>query len=399
MGNGSASATVGFSPLPIDWRKASLCFMLAGLAIYAYWFQRVEHELTCWQWLIVHWNRISNYSHGPLIPLIASGLLWWNLSEHTHEKQDWRPYWQAMGAAGAVLMIWIIGGTINKNWEDAAYYWSLMLLPLTLAWQVWALRGHLVGRDEPLTAAGPVVVAVAMAIYYLGVKAVQPRLVVISGIVLLYGLALSFRGPDIFRHVFFPITFLFLMVPLNFLDNMVGFPLRMFVAKISTMALNGMGIETVQRGSGIIAVQRVAGVLYPRFSFDVADPCSGIRSLMALTTVTAAYGYVTQRALWKRWILFLCAMPLAVLGNLARVISIALVAQFYGQKTATNVYHEWSGFILFPVALAAMVLIGFLLNFQFGGCVGRLRRLFGNWFKPPPPPDKGPDDDRLPPPA
>lgn len=368
-----------------------MCVVLAGLVIYAYWGQRVEHELTCWQWLIEHWSRISNYSHGPLIPLIASALLWWNLSEHDKKNEDWGPYWRAMGGAGAVLMIWIVGGSINKDWEDQAYYWSLMLLPLTIAWQVWALRGHLVGQDEPPTVAGPAVVAVAMAIYYLGVKAVQPRVVVISGIVLLYGLALSFRGRDVFRWVFFPITFLFLMVPLNFLDNMVGFPLRMFVARVSTMALNGMGIEAVQRGSGIIAVERVSGVLYPVFSFDVADPCSGIRSLMALTTVTAAYAYVTQRAQWKRWFLFLCAMPLAVLGNLARVISIALVAKAYGQKTAMDVYHEWSGFILFPVALAAMVLIGLLLNLPF-------HRLFKHWLNPPPPPpDKGADDDGFPP--
>jgi exosortase len=381
MGNGTASATVRVSPLPIDWRKGALCFVLAGFAVYAYWGQRVEHDLTCWQWLIVHWNRISNYSHGPLIPLIASALLWWNLSEHGHGDEDWGPYWRAMGGAGAVLMIWIVGSSINKDWEDKAYFWSLMFLPLTIAWQVWALRGHLVGQDEPPTTVGPAVVAVAMAIYYLGVKAVQPRVVVVSGIVLLYGLALSFRGRDVFRCVFFPITFLLLMVPLNFLDDKVGFPLRMFVARISTLALNGMGIEAVQRGSGIIS---------PVFSFDVADPCSGIRSLMALTTVTAAYAYVTQRAQWKRWVLFLCAMPLAVLGNLARVTSIALVAQVYGQKTATEVYHEWSGFILFPVALAVMVLIGLMLNFPF-------RRLFRNWLKPPPLPDKSLDEDRLPP--
>ncbi|HVM62827.1 MAG TPA: exosortase/archaeosortase family protein [Verrucomicrobiae bacterium] len=378
--------------MPIDWRKGALCVAVVGLAVYAYWGQHVEREMTCWEWLIEHWNRISNYSHGPLIPLIASALLWWNLSEN-NPKQDWTPYWRAMGGAGAVLMIWIVGGSINKGWEDKAYFWSLMVLPLTIAWQLWTLRGHLVGKEDPPPMAGPVVVALAMAIYYPGVKAVQPRIVVISGIVLLYGLALTFCGRDVFRLVFFPITFLFLMVPLNFLDNMVGFPLRMFVAKVATMSLNGMGIEAIQRGSGIIAVQRISGVMYPRFSFDVADPCSGIRSLMALTTVTAAYGYVTQRVLWKRWILFLCAMPLAVLGNLARVISIALVAQVYGQKIAADVYHEWSGFILFPVALGMMVLVGFLLNVRFG-------RLFGSWFKPPPPPpDKGLDDDRFPPAA
>jgi len=94
--------------------------------------------------------------------------------------------------------------------------------------------------------------------------------------------------------------------------------------------------------------------------------------------------------------LFLCAMPLAVLGNLARVISIALVAQVYGQKTATEVYHEWSGFILFPVALAGMVLVGLLLNFSF-------RPLFKNWLKAPPPPpppaDGGSVNDPFPPAA
>jgi hypothetical protein len=75
------------------------------------------------------------------------------------------------------------------------------------------------------------------------------------------------------------------------------------------------------------------------------------------------------------------------------VISIALVAQVYGQKTATDIYHEWSGFILFPVALGVMVLIGFLLNFQFS-------RLFQNWFKPPPPPPPTAfNEDRLPPAA
>ncbi|MGO9526412.1 MAG: exosortase/archaeosortase family protein [Verrucomicrobiia bacterium] len=362
----------------------ALSLVIGVLVYYAYWMQPAEGGMSCYQWLIAHWNGISNYSHGPLIPLIASALLWWNLSEHGRGDEDWGPYWRAMGGAGAVLMIWIVGSSINKDWEDKAYFWSLTLLPLTIAWQVWALRGHLVGQDEPPATTGPAVVAVAMAIYYAGVKAVQPRVVVISGIVLLYGLALSFRGRDVFRRVFFPITFLFLMVPLNFLDDMVGFPLRMFVARVATLALNSMGIEAVQRGSGIISHV---------FSFDVADPCSGIRSLMALTTVTAAYAYVTQRAQWKRWFLFLCAMPLAVLGNLARVISIALVAQVYGQKTATEVYHEWSGFILFPVALAVMVLIGLLLNFPF-------YRLFQNWLKPPPPPpDKGLDDDRLPPAA
>jgi exosortase len=170
------------------------------------------------------------------------------------------------------------------------------------------------------------------------------------------------------------------MIPLNFLDEVVGFPLRMAVAEASTALLNWFGIETVRRGSAIYSAV---------FHFDVADPCSGIRSLMALTTVTAAYAYVTQHAQWKRWVLFLSAMPLAVLGNMARVTSIALVAQVYGQELAAKTYHDYSGYIVFGVALSSMVLIGFLLNFPY-------RRIFQNWWIPPK--SRGPHDDRLWPP-
>ena len=148
--------------------------------------------------------------------------------------------------------------------------------------------------------------AIAVGFYYLGVKADQPRIVVFSFVLLLYGLALALGGRQIFRHLFFPISFLFLMIPLNFLDEVVGFPLRQMVASLSTVLLNWLGIETVTVGTAIYS--RV-------FHFDVADPCSGIRSLMALTTVTAAYAYVTQRVQWKRWVLFLVCYALGGVGK------------------------------------------------------------------------------------
>ncbi len=373
MGNGSASSvSVRVSTLPIGWVKGALYVLLAGLAVYAFWVQPAEREWSCYNWLILHWSKVSNYSHGPLIPLIASFLLWWNVSDRGRLKEDWRPYWRAMAAGGAVLAIWLVGGTINKAWEDTTYWIALRLLPIPLAWQVWALRKHLVGSERPRLWLGYSLLAVAVALYYLGIKAIQPRVVVVAGVVLLYGLAASCRGPDVFRKVFFPITFLFLMVPLNFLEERIGFPLRMFVAKVSVFALNWLGIHAIQNGSAILSNV---------FRFDVADPCSGIRSLMALTTVTAAYAYVTQQAQWKRWVLFVSAGPLAVIGNLARVISIALVAQVYGQDLASNVYHEWSGFIVFPVALATMVIIGLLLNFNYRGVVEK-------WTRPPEAPAK-----------
>lgn len=367
MSNGSASVAVRASALPIAWVKGALLAILAALVYYAFWVQAAERGHTCYGWLITHWSVTSNYSHGPLIPLIASFLLWWNVSQQGRVQDNWQPYWRALAGGGAVLGIWLVGGSLNKAWDAPAYYLALRLLPLTIIWQVWALRKHLVSREAPHVILSACIVALAVLIYYFGIKAIQPRLAVVAGVVLMYGLTLSFRGTDVFRLAFFPITFLFLMVPLNFLEEVVGFPLRMFVANVSTLALNCLGIPAVQRGSAILTA------VVP---FDVADPCSGIRSLMALSTVTAAYSYLTQRVQWKRWVLFASAAPLAVLGNLSRVVSIALVAQVYGKDLALNVYHDWSGFIVFPVALASMVVLGLLLNFNF-------RRVLEKWMRPP----------------
>lgn len=311
-----------------DWVRIGLGAAIVGLVYYAYFVQLVGIQMSTCRWLIQHWAHVSNYSHGPLIPLIAVGIAWMKRDE--------------VKAASLVPVSW-----------------------------------------------GAVVVAGAMLFYFVGIKAVEPRTVVFSFVVLLYGLTLALGGRELFRQLFFPITFLLLMIPLNFLDEKIGFPLRMFVASAATFVLNLLGVDAIQRGSGISIVARTSTEILPLFSFDVADPCSGIRSLMALTTVTAAYGYVTQHVQWKRWVLFLSAMPLAVLGNMARVASIALVAKVYGKDLATKTYHDYSGYIVFGVALSAMVIIGLLLNFPY-------RDIFENWFKPPT--DNGPHDDGLLPP-
>jgi exosortase len=309
MSNGFLSATVRLPAVALDWVRWALGLAVVGLVYYAYWEQSIGGT-PAYQWLRTHWKVTSHYSHGPLIPLIALGLVWWKRRQ----------------------------------------LWAVRLQPSR--WGLLVLVG-------------------AMLLYFAGVKASQAHTVVASFVVLLYGLVLALGGRELVRVLFFPITFLLLMIPLNFLDAHVGFPLRVFVAQAATGLLNWLGIPTYRLGP------QATGIYSNVFQFDVADPCSGIRSLMALMTVTAAYGYVTQQKQWKRWVLFLSAMPLAVLGNLVRVVSIALVAQVYGQEVATRAYHDYSGYIVFAVALSAMVLVGLLLNFPY-------RRVLENWLKPLP---------------
>jgi exosortase len=297
-----------------DWRRwivanlpgLLLLAVVVALVYYAYDVQILNpYHQTGYSWLRTHWHDISHYSHGPLIPLIAAGLLWWK-------------------------------------------------------------RGELRRATVTPHNGGLFIVAAAMATYYVGVKGGQERIVVISFVMLLYGLALALGGRAVLRTAFFPITFLFLMVPLNFLEERVALPLQHLMAICSAAVLNWLGVATQRIGTGICSAM---------FQFNVDKPCSGIQSLMALTTVTAAYGYVTQREQWKRWVLFLSAIPLAVLGNMARVILVALVAQIYGQKVAMDLHDTVAGYIVFGVALSLMVLVGWLLELPYG-------RLWSHCMKP-----------------
>ncbi len=297
--------TVRFPASVADGVRCLLFVCLAGLIGYAYGVQHVEDVMSCYGWLTGHWRNVSNYTHGPLIPLIAVGL-------------------------------------VAMKWSDLK-----RVTPQPVDHGAW-------------------IVAAAMVIFYFGVKAVQPRLVVFSFVILLYGLVLALSGRPLMRVVFFPITFLLLMIPLNFLDGVIGFPLQILMAKIAAFVLNATGIEATRIGTGIRSAV---------YSFDVANPCSGIRSLMALTTVTAAFAYVTQRSQWKRWALFLSAIPLAVLGNVCRVVGVALVGQVYGPEVATKLHDTAAGFIVYGVALVAMVAFGFLLN-------APVRRVLDQWLQP-----------------
>ena len=147
-------------------------------------------------------------------------------------------------------------------------------------------------------------------------------------------------------------------IPLNFLDAL-AFPLRMVSTVMSTSLLNGLGIAAERAGTAIKSA--AAG----GFEFDVADPCSGLRSLLAMTALTAVYAYFTQKTLLKKWLLFAASIPLAVIGNIARVTTVALVAEAFGQPMALGLYHDYSGYVIFGVAIALMIGIGSLLDLNY----------------------------------
>jgi exosortase len=117
------------------------------------------------------------------------------------------------------------------------------------------------------------------------------------------------------------------------------------------------GVQTIVEGTSISSPN---GSWAP---LEIAKGCSGIRSLMALLMISAAWAYVAKMALWKRVLLFLCAFPLAILGNSLRVISIFVIAEYGDAEWARNTWHDWSGLLLFyPISLMLLLAIHSILE-------------------------------------
>lgn len=256
---------------------------------------------------------------------------------------------------GRSALLWMVERWNDAGGEDYSHGW---LIPFVSIAVIWLRRRDLAAAPRSLSRVGLAIVVTGLLMHWLGAKAQQTRLSLFGLVLLIWGLPFYFRGWAFARLLIFPCSYLIFCIPLNFLDS-ITFPLRIFATVVSTALLNGLGIAAERSGSAIYSM--AAG----GFSFDVADPCSGIRSLLAMTALTAVYAQFTQKTLLKKWVLFLSSIPLAIIGNIARITTVALVAEAFGEKLALGLYHDYSGYVVFSVAIALMIGVGGVLNLDF----------------------------------
>ena len=229
------------------------------------------------------------------------------------------------------------------------------LIPLVSAWAIWRRRRELI--TAPKTAYPPALALIIMAllVHLAGYRTQLTRLSILSMVFLSWAIPLYVYGKGVARLLVFPCSYLLFCIPLSFL-NTITVPLRLLASQVAAFLLNGIGIPAVSRGTAIFSA--AAG----GFDFDVADACSGLRSLLAMTALTAVYAWYSQRGLWRQWILFLSAVPLAMAGNVLRIVIIALIAVGFGQDAAIHVYEKFSGMIVFVAAVSLMVAVAGLLS-------------------------------------
>jgi len=168
------------------------------------------------------------------------------------------------------------------------------------------------------------------------------------------GLVLLFLGKQFLRKLLFPIFFLIFMIPLPMVAIAnISFRLKIFASQIAVFLVRLTGLPVVREGSVIKTAHSY---------LVVEDPCSGIRSLIALIALGTLMAYFSRLSRAKKIILFLSSAPIAIFSNVIRIAVLTLVSEMYGSKIATGTFHDVMGFVVFAIAFFSLVLLGKVLE-------------------------------------
>lgn len=265
-------------------------------------------------------------------------------------------------AAGSVAVLAVLLGALyyailykmGVQWYDDPDYSHGFLVPLMAAYFAWERRERLLTLPAQPSRAGIGLLGVGLLMLIIGSVGAELYLQRTSLIVVLAGLVLLLLGREAVRMLAFPIAFLLFMVPLPaIVVNLVSFPLQIFAANTAVFCLYNFGIPVLQEGNVII----LAGT-----TLEVAEACSGIRSLQALLALGTVYAYFSQHMMWKRWVLVFLSVPIAIIANAFRVTGTGVLANYWGIEAAEGFYHTFAGWLIFVVAFVLLLGSGAVLS-------------------------------------
>ncbi len=243
---------------------------------------------------------------------------------------------------------------LGMQWYADPDYSHGFLVPLLSGYFVWERREKLRALPVAPSPWGIVLLGGGLLMLLIGATGSELYAQRTSLIVVTAGLVLLMLGREFLRVLLFPIAFLFFMIPLPaIIVNAVAFPLQLFAAKTATYCLYNFGIPVLREGNVIV----LAGT-----TLEVAEACSGIRSLQALLALGTVYAYFTQHVMWKRWTLVLLSIPIAIAANAFRVTGTGVLTHYWGVEAAQGFYHTFEGWLIFVVAFALLLVCGLLLS-------------------------------------
>lgn len=258
-----------------------------------------------------------------------------------------------------LLLVWFIAfypivPEMVHTWFNNSNNSHAVLVPFIVLYLIWIKREELSRVEISGSTWGLLLLFICLGIYivsYVGGIAVVSRLMMVASLTALVWCCL---GRRVVRAMVFPLAFLFFMVPVP--DTVLGavsFPLQLMATKIATALIRLCSIPVLREGNMLFLANA---------HLEVAEACSGIRSIMALSMLSILFAYLLQKGTWRKIVLVASAIPVALVANVARVSATGILAHFFGDRVARGFLHEFSGLVVFALGLAFLFLELKLLN-------------------------------------
>ncbi len=260
----------------------------------------------------------------------------------------------AVLVACLVLLYFSVMQRLVSDWIHMPDFSHGFLIPIVSLYFVYERRRQLQDLKRSGSWMGLALLLLGIVLLLLGNLATEYFTMRFSILVVLGGIILFLLGKEWFKNLLFPIAFLIFMIPIpSVLLDRVTFPMQLFASKVAARSLYLIGIPVLREGNVILLANT---------SLEVAEACSGIRSLISLLALSVVFAYFSQKTTLKRVVLVLSTFPIAIIANAARVTGTGILAHYYGDKVAQGFFHGFSGWILFVVAFVCLFVLGSILS-------------------------------------
>ena len=247
----------------------------------------------------------------------------------------------------------------QSRWENIDYTHAYIVLPvaLFLAWlrraEVKAVLGIAVSAAD--TARGLALIVLAALMFLLGTRMGFLTITTLSLVPMIFGIIFYRYNGRLARVLMFPILYLLLLVPppLGILDA-ITLPMR-HITSAAAAAILGTFLP-VHREGMMIYIQDT--------QIFVGAPCSGFRSLVTMFALALVYVHVIRMEGARRLVLLASVVPLAMFGNMVRVVVLSLITCFFGKEAGEGFFHNFSGFVIFTIMMSGLLLVAKLIDVE-----------------------------------
>ncbi len=269
-------------------------------------------------------------------------------SAQSSQRLSWLPF-------GLLLLVFapVILGLVN-NWMTDDNYSHGFLIPIVSGYLLWSRRKELATFSLNPDTRGFLLLGFGLIIFILGTAMAEYFSVRVAFVFALSGLVLTVFGLTFWKNTWFEIAFLFFMIPLPYvLYYAATFPMQVLATQITVFILKTAGMSLVQQGNMI----HIAG-----YSLEVAEACSGMRSITAMLALGALFAHLSHKKMLPKILLFTSTVPLAIAGNVVRVFFTTVLVAVGVPEIIAEPWHSIMGLLVFLFVLVGLLIVNFLLK-------------------------------------